>query len=121
MNPNNILDQQSELEPKNNPYRESWLWWESKRWFYNVILILTGAFILLIAYGFIISNEEIRRCIFWGIGVNLFYFCGYILDSALLTLSHNPKSSNHNFRRALFFIITISSIFITFFAAYVFI
>ena len=58
-------------------------WWESKRWVYNILVGLSGGlglFKMLTATTYDWSYCDTLVIIIWGIGANLFYSLGTLLE-----------------------------------------
>ena len=58
-------------------------WWESKRWIYNILVGLAGGlglFKMLTATTYDWSYCDTIAIIIWGIGANLFYSLGTLLE-----------------------------------------
>lgn len=80
-------------------------WWESKRWIYNIGVGLCGLLMIILAIygGYSWTQADTFGVIYWGIGANILYSLGILLE--LLDWYYlNNKIRIQKFRTALFII-----------------
>ena len=81
-------------------------WWESKRLIFNILVGISGIIAIYKAShldNFYWSNQDTFGTITWGLGANIFYSCGMILE--LFNWYYLKEKLNLNKLRLLLFII----------------
>ena len=92
--------------------KSSITWWESKRWVFNVIISAAGIFGITKGIISWYTSQNILVIIFWGIGANLFYSSGMLLEFWDWHYLKN-RLKLFRIRRILFLAVTIFSAYIT--------
>ncbi len=68
-------------------------WWEKKRILYNISVVISGVFMMLI-YAKYVQPFEIILALIWGLITNIAYFSGVIIDLSFrfyLKIKINPS------------------------------
>ena len=85
-------------------FKKNIKWWESKRWIFNVAVGFFGIFgiydgLSTIEYNW--TNEDTIGVISWGIGANVFYSLGPLLEVFNLYYFKNRAKINNGLRYLL--------------------
>jgi hypothetical protein len=79
----NILKQ--DVEPENS--KQIIRWWEAKRWYYNLIMFVTGMLCVIVALlitGKGLNLKDMRSLmlfiIFYGVAANVLYSAGWVIE-----------------------------------------
>lgn len=115
--PTSVLDQ---VDEKPSSSHELITWWEKKRWWYNVLVGITGLVVLGIS-GLLqqLPFDFWLGIIFYGIAANVGYTLGWA--SALLLHYYTQSELLFTHRNTLYFIGTVSSILLTYWLARAFV
>lgn len=93
MKQEDIIDN-SNISIKTNRYKELILWWEKKRIYYNLLMLLVMSFVLYeqASFGRVIDwTKDISWGLFFLFGANLFYTLGWIMALPLIYLKWSDQ------------------------------
>lgn len=104
------MDQQDLFPDKDeNTFKAAFAWWEKKRLLYNLIMGISGVFLILLDRVENFNFYSLIGILLFGLAANACYFTGFLLE-ACLRHYFNIQTDFTNRRPVIFWIGTILSL-----------